>query len=371
MARTAEQALAWGWAQINHPTQSWYRQCLAFVRTSFDVYYRPESAWPLKDRNAGTSWDRAAVKHFETDPKKIPTGVPVHWETPGEADHVALSCEMGTGRCLSNDILDKGREGDIYEVPMDLITREWNATLKGWTEDLVGNTVYEKPVVINVQHTAVALNAHMARNAQPVENLLKVESLDPDGIGIVEAHYMRPAIEASTVCRKYQVVKRGKDGAASRELALMLHERVVLDFARYVRCSDGVKGAPGAAKWDRGALIAKGHKTVGGGDRAMTEKVAWIVTHFGFDFEENKKHVRKIKRIVKRLKAKGYVVWVLTDANSAAKRLKRVMTTKCDMYYRQADVMQMYCSEPFKSTVHSGEVIDTDHGTIVGRTKGA
>lgn len=138
MARTTRDAITWGRAWIGStqkaPTTSgtWYRWCLVFVRSCLGV----DALHP----SAGAAWDNAQRKHRTSDPSEIPAGVPVFWETPGEADHIALS--VGDGRCLSNDIRTPGR---IDEVPIDEITRTWGATLLGWTEDLNGVTVYTPP----------------------------------------------------------------------------------------------------------------------------------------------------------------------------------------------------------------------------------
>jgi GH25 family lysozyme M1 (1,4-beta-N-acetylmuramidase) len=133
--RSGAEAEKWLRAQSTHPTQSWARLCLSAVRQAFGVDYTPASSWPTSDRSAGTAWDRAKFKHPTTDPAKVPKWVPVFFETPGEADHVAFS--VGGGRCLSNDFV---RDGRIDECAIADIARKWGP-LKGWTEDLVGNRV--------------------------------------------------------------------------------------------------------------------------------------------------------------------------------------------------------------------------------------
>ncbi|WP_235739030.1 hypothetical protein [Nocardioides alcanivorans] len=129
-ARTGTDAIAWGRAQIRHPTRGWYRWCLVYVRSAFGVPAR----WP----DAGKAWDNAQRRHKTANAASIPAGVPVFWELPSVADHVALS--TGGGMCLSNDIR---RKGLIDEVPIDEITRRWGGQLLGWTEDLNGHTVYQ------------------------------------------------------------------------------------------------------------------------------------------------------------------------------------------------------------------------------------
>jgi hypothetical protein len=137
MSRTQKQAVAWARARVGD--YGWDNLCLSFVRQAFGVYYTPDSEWPTTARNAGTAWDRAKRKHRETDPMKIPFGVPVFFEMPTVADHVALS--TGDGRCISNDFHVDGR---IDPVRIADIARHWGP-LQGWTEDLVGNTVWTPP----------------------------------------------------------------------------------------------------------------------------------------------------------------------------------------------------------------------------------
>ncbi|MDN7120322.1 hypothetical protein INN71_02835 [Nocardioides sp. ChNu-153] len=133
--RTPAEAIAWGrhWvtSRDDAPTSTddWYRWCLVFVRSCFGVAARYSMA--------GQAWDHAQLKHRTSDPDTIPAGVPIFWELPGEADHVALS--LGGGWCLSNDILRRGR---IDRVRIDTITRAWGGQLQGWTEDLNGVRVW-------------------------------------------------------------------------------------------------------------------------------------------------------------------------------------------------------------------------------------
>lgn len=131
MARTPEQAIEWAQARVG--AFGWDNLCLSFVRQSFGIDY--VGNWPNDDRNAGTAWDRAQIKHRETNPTKIPRGVPVFFELATAADHVVLS--LGNGRCISNDFVVDGR---IDVVSIADIARRWGPLL-GWTQDLVGNRV--------------------------------------------------------------------------------------------------------------------------------------------------------------------------------------------------------------------------------------
>lgn len=128
--RTGNAACRWAREQVDHPLKDWTRLCLQFVRMAFDL--------PAVYPDAGTAWDRARYKHRTTDANTIPRGVPVFWETPGVADHVALS--LGGGLCLSNDVRRPGR---IDVVRIDAIREAWGAQLLGWTEDLNGQRVWQ------------------------------------------------------------------------------------------------------------------------------------------------------------------------------------------------------------------------------------
>jgi GH25 family lysozyme M1 (1,4-beta-N-acetylmuramidase) len=122
-----------------------------FVRLSFGV----TKVIP----DAGKSWDASRYKHRTTDAGAgtIPRGVPVYWELPSVADHVALS--LGDGWCLSNDILRRGR---IDRVRIDTITRTWGGRLLGWTDDLNGVLIREVPVVKPLRVDLVDISHHQS-----------------------------------------------------------------------------------------------------------------------------------------------------------------------------------------------------------------
>lgn len=129
-------AQSWARDQIARPSQDWTRLCLRFVREAFGL--------PAVFPDAGQAWDNAKVKHPTTDADSIPAGVPVFWELPSVADHVAFA--IGGGLCISTDAKRRGKP-DV--VTIDSITTSWGATLLGWTEDLNGFTVYRKAPVAN------------------------------------------------------------------------------------------------------------------------------------------------------------------------------------------------------------------------------
>lgn len=123
--------------QSKHPTpppartkgsKDWAGWCLVFVCMCFGI--GPGAPTALQ------AWERAKHKHPETNPNKIPRGVPVFWDT-GDG-HVALS--RGGGSCWSTDFL---RHGKVNATKIADIGPGWDKRLLGWTEDLNGVQVYK------------------------------------------------------------------------------------------------------------------------------------------------------------------------------------------------------------------------------------
>lgn len=157
----AQQKRAIAWAKARVGDGGWDNLCLAFVRQAFGLNYTPESDWPLSRRMAGYAWDKAKRKHRETNPDKIPRGVPVFFELPSEADHVALS--LGDGWCISNDFVVDGR---IDRVKIADIAHRWGPLL-GWTEDLVGNTVAAVPEKVDPKTSLLTLQLSPMQFSDP------------------------------------------------------------------------------------------------------------------------------------------------------------------------------------------------------------
>lgn len=146
--RSPSEAVAWGREQVDHPVKDFTRLCLQFVRMAYGL--------PVVHPDAGTAWDLAELRHPTRTANSIPRGVPVFFELPSVADHVALS--LGDGWCLSNDVLRTGR---IDRVRIDAIVQRWGAQLLGWTEDLNGHRVFTAPTkVAPSTPTRVALARH-------------------------------------------------------------------------------------------------------------------------------------------------------------------------------------------------------------------
>lgn len=106
--------------------------CKKFVRETYDV---ASDGTP----DAIGAWNRAKHRHAQTDPMRIPRGVPVFWRG-GRHGHVALSA--GDGFCWSTDI---ERRGYPDRVDIRLIAQQWGMELLGWTEDIDGVRVFTPP----------------------------------------------------------------------------------------------------------------------------------------------------------------------------------------------------------------------------------
>lgn len=95
-----------------------------------------------RSADAAECWREAKHKHPETDPRRIPRGVPVFW-TGGSSGHGHVALATGfRGECFSTDIR---RPGYFDKVPIDLIEAKWGLELVGWTEDFDGVRVFDGP----------------------------------------------------------------------------------------------------------------------------------------------------------------------------------------------------------------------------------
>lgn len=133
MVRNATDALAWARAQHKDGGSEWPGVCLIFVRSCFgiDACYR----------SAADAWGAAKFKHRETDGEKVPRGVPYFW-TGGSQGYGHIVLSAGGGMCWSNDITGAGK---ISLAPINAITKKWGQTPQGWTEDLNGVRVWNRP----------------------------------------------------------------------------------------------------------------------------------------------------------------------------------------------------------------------------------
>jgi hypothetical protein len=104
-------------------------ECLMAVRECY--------GFPAGVPDAIASWVMSAHKHPQTDPDRIPRGVPVYW-SGGSAGHGHIAISNGDGTCWSTDIK---RVGFFDRTPIAQIHDQWGLTLLGWSEEVNGRTV--------------------------------------------------------------------------------------------------------------------------------------------------------------------------------------------------------------------------------------
>jgi len=141
--RTGQSALDYAQQQHLHRSRSWYRDCLYFVRSCFNVpSYYGRAEW---------AYYGAQYKHTSWPP---PPAVPVFW-TDGTYGHVVISA--GHGYCWSSDFL---RNGYIDKVRIASITAAWGQHYRGWAEDINRARVYHADWwMLDISNTI-----HAARN---------------------------------------------------------------------------------------------------------------------------------------------------------------------------------------------------------------
>jgi len=90
--------------------------------------------------DANAAWDRATQKVTTGTP---PAGAPVYWAGYAHG-HIAVS--VGGGRVRSTDWPIKGQ---VSEVDIETITRDWGITYRGWSRDFAGDPIpgLEKKVI--------------------------------------------------------------------------------------------------------------------------------------------------------------------------------------------------------------------------------
>jgi hypothetical protein len=132
VVNTGEQAIAKARTQHRHGLFG-TGTCLMQVRKCYGI----GSNFP----SAAKAWAGANHKH-RSGPNGIPRGVPVFWVGGSHGfGHIAIS--LGDGLCETTDFVNRGGFGVAH---IDDITRSWGLTFEGWTEDLNGVRVWEKPV---------------------------------------------------------------------------------------------------------------------------------------------------------------------------------------------------------------------------------
>lgn len=130
------------YARKEHESRSrdWTGWCAVFTRTAFGA---PAIGDHDGDGAADAEdvWKAAKHKHPETNPARIPRGVPVFW-SGGAGDHGHAAVSAGNALMWSTDVK---RPGYVDLVPIDDVRRKWGLQLLGWTEDINGVSVYVPP----------------------------------------------------------------------------------------------------------------------------------------------------------------------------------------------------------------------------------
>lgn len=127
--RTSAEAIRLGRDWIRLAVYVGVGYCLKTIRALFGVA-------PLYP-DAETAGEHATRMHHETDPMKIPWGVPVWWFN-GRFGHIALS--IGRGRCITTDYV---RTGQLGVAPIGALASWCGGRLIGWSNDLNGVDVWE------------------------------------------------------------------------------------------------------------------------------------------------------------------------------------------------------------------------------------
>lgn len=206
--RSGEAAVRWALSQ-----SSWQPpgMCQQFTRMTFNV----GSGFP----SAHDAWYGADHRHPETNPLKIPRGVPTYWLGGSRGfGHAAVS--LGSGLVRSTDWPYSGRVGTAR------ITDIWsNQRLVGWTEDINNVTVWEDPgPVLDASYIARC----MCRRLAP-----------PNG------RVLKRAISAEVGEGKMNLRSK-KLGGASREQYKLVQRKYLKSLHR-VPTADAVDGIPGPA----------------------------------------------------------------------------------------------------------------------------
>jgi len=133
MARSVSQRIAHAQSMIGNRNYGGW--CEKFVRECF--------GFPARNPSATIAWNRTRYRH--RDINNAPAGVPIFWELhPANRNHglghVALS--VGGGYCISTSV---GPGGAIGKVRIADLTRSWQMTVRGWTEDYHGQRIYTRP----------------------------------------------------------------------------------------------------------------------------------------------------------------------------------------------------------------------------------
>jgi len=130
MTRMGREAILWALSQTRWSPPG---MCQQFTRMSFGV----GSGFP----SAQAAWDGAQKKHPTKDRNSVPPGVPVYFAGGSKGyGHAAVS--LGKGLVRSTDWPSAYAVGTARITDLE---RSWGQRFLGWTEDVNGVTVWEKP----------------------------------------------------------------------------------------------------------------------------------------------------------------------------------------------------------------------------------
>lgn len=129
--------------------------CEKFVRECF--------GFPARYPSATLAWN--ATKRRHSDITRAPAGVPIFWELHRAnknhgLGHVALS--VGNGNCITTSY---GPGGAIAQVGIAKLTADWGMSIRGWTEDYHGKTVWKGQAPGNGRHVVAdrTIRARLAK----------------------------------------------------------------------------------------------------------------------------------------------------------------------------------------------------------------
>jgi len=161
--RSTPETLAWLRNQCTSPSQSWYRLCLALVRTARGV--DPMYASALQ------AWNGATDKHPLTTSanwSKVPVGAPIFYRSSTYGHIVTFAGVTSAGPlCYTNDVAGPGKVSMVS--PLWFVSH-WRQPILGWTGDLNGvklNLTAPKPIKPQPANTVSLSDAIKAAKLDP------------------------------------------------------------------------------------------------------------------------------------------------------------------------------------------------------------